>query len=182
MNWKFQASNRDSFFLVTSPAPGAHPVTLFKQKTLLWIRKLQGFQEPCGRNQGQRPIYIFHITNQKCMASLDPSSPDTLALCSLLELIRNPEVKRRETLKWPSTSSCSPAKHKREINSVKDKLEKVAFLAHLNCLAWDRSPSVGFSPWGRQRPLPNGSVPSSILNKNSLGAEIKRTMEPSQLH
>lgn len=183
MNWKFQASNHGSFFLSTSPAPGSHPVTSFKQKMLLWIRKLQGFQEPCGRNQGQRPIYIFHITNQKCMASLDPSSPDTLALCSFLELRWNPEIKWRKTLKWPSTSSRSLAKHKREINSIKDKLEEVAFLAHLNCLAWDCSPSVGFSPWGRQRPLlPMEVFPLPSWTRIPWEQRLRGKWSTSQLH
>lgn len=46
------------------------------------------WQEPGSKTN----IHISYYKS-KCMASLDPSSLDTLALCSLLELIRNPEVK-----------------------------------------------------------------------------------------
>ena len=81
MNWKFQASNHGSFFLSTSPAPGSHPVTSFKQKMLLWIRKLQGFQEPCGRNQDQRSNIrtkdvssIFWLRNYKGFRSSVPGT------------------------------------------------------------------------------------------------------------
>lgn len=51
---KIQASIYGLVLLVTSPHPGAYPES---------PRKLQGFWEPCSRNQGQRPIFsiISHV-------------------------------------------------------------------------------------------------------------------------
>lgn len=69
MNWKFQASNRDSLFRVTSPAPGAHPVTSFKQKTLLWVRKLQA-QSPVAGTRVKDQYTYFYITNQSAWPPL----------------------------------------------------------------------------------------------------------------
>ena len=56
--WKFQASNHGLVFPVTIPHPGASRspprVISLAQKTFLSLRKLQGFQKPYVRNQGQR--------------------------------------------------------------------------------------------------------------------------------
>ena len=53
--WKFQAPNNGLLWLVTSPHPGVDPiVTSFEQKMPLPPSRLQGFQERCFRNCGQR--------------------------------------------------------------------------------------------------------------------------------
>lgn len=56
-DWKFQASNHDLVFLETTPQAGSPlRVALLEQKILLSPMKLQGLQEHCVSNWGQRPI------------------------------------------------------------------------------------------------------------------------------
>ena len=69
--WKFQASNGGLLLLVTSPHPGVDPkVTSFEQKMTLSPSRLQGFQECCFRNCGQRQtleqrMFLVHLSLRK---------------------------------------------------------------------------------------------------------------------
>ena len=67
---KVQASTHGSFFLETSSYPGAvqesprvASAELEMLLVFLSLRSLQGIQEPCARNQGQRPVYTFSVTS-----------------------------------------------------------------------------------------------------------------------
>ena len=72
---KFQAPSHGLFFLVTSPHSGGCPgVTRFaslERKTLLSLRKLQGFRSPVS-GTGDRDGYIFsrisHLVTSFCLA------------------------------------------------------------------------------------------------------------------
>ena len=83
-NWrwgrKFQASHHGLFFFVMtirhSGASRSPPrVASLEQKTLLAPRKLQGFQELRGRNQGERPVFLYYFTpfNEKRITLMEPS-------------------------------------------------------------------------------------------------------------
>lgn len=68
-------------------------VVLLEQKTLL-PRKLQGFQEPSTRNQGQRPRYIFYYL----MCSLFPPTYSVTASTCAIPTVR--QVLRGGPQEW----------------------------------------------------------------------------------
>ena len=49
---------------ISHPGASRSPlrVASLEQKTLLAPRKLQGFQELRGRNQGERPVFLYYFT------------------------------------------------------------------------------------------------------------------------